>query len=136
MNAVDTNVLIYAHDSRCPAEQAIATELITTLEDGALHWQVACEYIAASRKLAPLGFELEDAWAELDRLMKSWTVLLPNWTVLSDARALQGRYSLSFWDALLVAACLAADIQVLYTQDFAAYSEIDGMKIVDPFAEA
>jgi predicted nucleic acid-binding protein len=44
MNAVDTNVLFYAHDSRDPTKQKIAAEVIASLTDGALLWQVACEY--------------------------------------------------------------------------------------------
>jgi predicted nucleic acid-binding protein len=52
MNAVDTNVFMYAHDPRDPVKQQQALSLIQTLTDGALLWQVACEYVSASRKLA------------------------------------------------------------------------------------
>lgn len=55
MNAVDTNILIYVHDPRDLVKQATATSLITSLTDVVLLWQVACEYLAASRKLEPLG---------------------------------------------------------------------------------
>ncbi|MEJ7714026.1 MAG: hypothetical protein WKF84_30305 [Pyrinomonadaceae bacterium] len=51
MNAVDTNVPIYTHDPRDPVKQAVAVALVGTLPDGVLLWQVACEYVAASRKL-------------------------------------------------------------------------------------
>src|ERR1035437_10966311 len=44
MNAVDTNVLFYAHDQRYPVKQRVASELIATIPDGTLVWQVACEY--------------------------------------------------------------------------------------------
>ena len=71
MNAVDTNVLIYAHDTRESRKSAIANRLIYNLADGVLLWQVGCEYIAASRKLEPLGYSTEDAWAELRRLRNS-----------------------------------------------------------------
>ena len=43
------------------------------------------------------------------------------------------KYSLSFWDALLVAACLEAGVTRLYTEDFGAYPRIDGLEIIDPF---
>lgn len=52
MNAVDTNILIYVQDTRDPVKQAKAVELIDTLTEGVLLWQVACEYVAASRKPA------------------------------------------------------------------------------------
>ncbi len=51
MNAVDTNILIYVNDPRDPAKRAIAASLISSLTDGILVWQVACEYLAASHKL-------------------------------------------------------------------------------------
>jgi predicted nucleic acid-binding protein len=43
---------------------------------------------------------------------------------------------LSSWDALLVAACLEARVDTLYSEDFSGYAEIDGLKIVNPFAQA
>jgi predicted nucleic acid-binding protein len=64
MNAVDTNVLFYAHDSRDPNKQKIAAELIASLNDGALLWQVACEYLWASRKLETLGYSYSEAVEE------------------------------------------------------------------------
>ena len=53
MIALDTNVLIYACDSSDPQRQKIAIDLISSTTDGVITWQVACEFIAASRKLAP-----------------------------------------------------------------------------------
>lgn len=61
MNAVDTNILLYVHDSTDPVKQAKAATLVAALTPAVLFWQVACEYVAASRKLAPLGFRQEDA---------------------------------------------------------------------------
>jgi hypothetical protein len=56
MIAVDTNVLIYACDQADPKRQKVALDLITNAEDGVLLWQVACEFISASRKLHKQGF--------------------------------------------------------------------------------
>lgn len=65
MIAVDTNVLIYACDQTDPRRQQIALELVTRAEDGVLLWQVACEFIAASRKLSNQGFTSIHAWNRL-----------------------------------------------------------------------
>ena len=62
MNAVDTNVLIYVNDLRDPGKQEIAASLVTNLTEGVLIWQVACEYLAASRKLEPLGYDRAQAY--------------------------------------------------------------------------
>lgn len=57
MNAVDTNILIYVNDRRDSIKQETAISLVATLTDGALLWQVACEYLAASRKLESMGYD-------------------------------------------------------------------------------
>ncbi len=53
MIAVDTNVLLYVHDPRDVTKQVTASNLLQSLTDGVLLWQVACECLAASRKLVP-----------------------------------------------------------------------------------
>ena len=56
MNALDTNIWIYSHDTRDPEKQRRAQELIRTVQPLAPLWQVGCEFIAASRRLASMGF--------------------------------------------------------------------------------
>lgn len=132
MNAVDTNILIYVNDPRDPAKQRVATSLITELVDGVLLWQVATEYLAASRKLEPLGYDKTQAYQYVRDLQQVWYTSLPNWSVLDRAENLHNRFSLSHWDAMIVAACLDINIQILYSEDF-GYSNIDSLTIVNPF---
>ncbi len=56
----------------------------------------------------------------------------PTWAVINRAEDLMSRFSLSHWDSMVVAACLEANVETLYTEDF-GYSDIDGLKIVNPF---
>ncbi len=135
MNAVDTNVLIYVHDRRSPAKQAIAENLVQALPDAVLLWQVACEYIAASRKLEPLGYSREQAWQYLRGLQMLWTTKLPSWNVMDRAEALLQKHSLSFWDALLIAACLEGGVTRLYSEDFDASAQAEGLEIINPFQD-
>ena len=69
MTALDTNVLIYACDKSDPRRQQIALELIATVTDGGLLWQVACEFVADSRKLNDRGFTPIDAWNRLTEFL-------------------------------------------------------------------
>lgn len=134
MNAVDTNVLIYARDTRDPQKQQTAQSLIATLDDGVLLWQVACEYIAASRKLTSLGYDQRQAWADLANLRNIWLPFAPSWIVMNKAEALLSQYSLSFWDAMIVAACLEAGVRRLYSEDFDGSAAATGLDIINPFA--
>jgi predicted nucleic acid-binding protein len=72
MNAVDTNVLLYVHDPRDVTKQASAANLLQSLADGVLLWQVACEYLAASRKLVPFGYNLPQAYEDVRDLSVSY----------------------------------------------------------------
>jgi predicted nucleic acid-binding protein len=133
MNAVDTNILLYTHDPRNPAKQAIAFALIESLDNGVLLWQVACEYLSASRKLEPFGYDRARAWQDIRNLRRTWATVRPEWNVLDHAERLMSSYSLSFWDALIIAACLEAGVIRLYSEDFDAYPRVDGLEIVNPF---
>ena len=132
MNAVDTNVLIYLNDPRDRRKQEIATSLILSLIDGVLLWQVACEYLAASRKLRALGYDNAQAYQYIRDLQQVWYTALPTWNIINRAQNLMLRFSLSYWDAMIVAACLEVNVQTLYTEDFGELI-IDGLEIINPF---
>lgn len=133
MKAVDTNVLIYANDQRDPRKHSIAVSLVKGLDDGALPWQVICEFLAASRKLEPLGFSLAKAWVYLEKLRSTWQTVIPGWNVQVRAYGLTRRYSISYWDALLIGACVDAGVERLYSEDLDTHDGIDGLEIVNPF---
>ncbi len=134
MNALDTNIWLYSHDTRDPQKQGRAQQLIASIRPLALPWQVGCEFVAASRKLASVGFTEKQAWAALTAMRAlADVILLPVPDLWTSAQTLQGRFSLSFWDALLVAACLRDGVTILYTEDIGAPRTIDRLSLVNPF---
>lgn len=136
MIALDTNIWIYSHDNRDTRKQLRAQELIRTVSPLALIWQVGCEFIAASRKLESFGFSQEDAWAALDDMCgMADAIFMPEEELWPESRLLQERYALSFWDALIVAACQNAGVQILYSEDFGSPRHFNGLTIINPFEE-
>lgn len=135
MNAVDTNVLLYAHDPRDVRKQSAAIELLESLTEGVLLWQVACEYLAASRKLEQFGYDRRRAWQDIQDLGSVWTRVLPDWTMHGRAQVLMDAHSLSFWDALILAACQQAGVQRLFTEDMSPSMKLDKLELINPFAE-
>lgn len=133
MNAVDTNVLVYVHDPRDPKKQETAIFLLDSLEDVVLLWQVSCEYLAASRKLTTFGYDLTMAFEDVRDMRSSWKTILPSWTLQDLAKDLTSGYSLSFWDAMIVAACLESGVTTLYSEDLHSNSKIEGLSIINPF---
>lgn len=134
MNAVDTNILLYVRDPRDRVKQETASELVGSLPDSVLLWQVACEYISASRKLQSMGYGRSRAWEDISRLARVWPLRFPSSRVLSRAQSLSEVHSLSVWDAFLLAACAEADVENLYTEDLQHGSTVEGVRITNPFA--
>lgn len=133
MNAVDTNVLLYAHDPRDARKQKIAIDLISHLVDGVMLWQVANEYLAASRKLNQFGLSMPVANTALNNFRRVWAPALPTWAVVDRALSLMSRHSLSYWDGMIVAACAEAGVTRLYSEDITGYPSLDGVELINPF---
>lgn len=134
MNAIDTNIWIYCHDVRDPEKQQAAQQLIETVGPIVLLWQVGCEFIAAARKLHSLGFTEEQAWQSLaDMQAMADAVLLPAPELWPQCRAIQQRYGMHFWDAIIVATCLHYHVAALYSEDIAENDNFDGLAIINPF---
>ncbi len=134
MIAFDTNILLYAADRRDQAKREIATRLISSSTDVVMPWQVACEFIAASRKLADHGFTAVEAWDQLNHYLRAFHLAMPGATILDRARLLQLEQQWSYWDAMLVAACMEAGVSRLYSEDMPGRSAPAGLEIVNPFA--
>src|SRR5260370_38744922 len=97
MNAVDTNVRFYAHDSRDPNKQRIAAELIASLTDGALLWQVACEYFWASRKLEGFGDLYGETVEDIKNPRRAWSTGLPGRAAFDGVERRSAPYNLLSW---------------------------------------
>jgi predicted nucleic acid-binding protein len=134
MIALDTNVLIYCCDRRDPRHQQIALDLVADTTDGVLPWQVACEFIAASRKLAEEGFTAAHAWQRLAEFLALFPLIMPTPPVLERARALHVQQQWAFWDAMLVSACIESGVTRLYSEDLPGRTKIESLEIVSPFA--
>lgn len=139
MNAVDTNVLVYAADSAEPVKQNQAVELLSRLENDpnqvVLLWQVGVEYLACLRRWESLGhITRDDTLAFLSELESMFECVIPTQSLLGFSLELSSRYSLSHWDSLLIAGCVDAGVTTLYTEDLDAGMTYETVTVVNPFA--
>ena len=133
MIGLDTNVLIYACDKADPARQQIALDLIANTTDAVILWQVACEFVAASRKLDRQGFTAADAWARLSEFLDVCPLMMPRGRgVLDQAKNLHLTHHVSFWDAMILAACVDVGVGLLYSEDVPG-GDVGGIPVVNPF---
>lgn len=138
MNAVDTNVFVYALDSDEPVKQALALDLLQRLMQtgGAtvLPWQVAGELLGNLRKRELSGrIGASDVESRFRKFAAMFPLAIPNAQVFSTYFSLRARFSLSHWDAMLLAACKEAGVTTLYSEDMDAGTNYDGLKIINPF---
>lgn len=132
---VDTNVLVYARDTRHAAKHARATEWMADLwerDEGRLSMQVLQEYyVTTTRKLRP-GLHAEDARADIVDLT-AWGPVQIDAQALASAWSIEDRFGLSFWDALIVASAQSAGCDALLTEDLQHDMDFDGVRVIDPF---
>src|ERR1039458_10359564 len=131
MTAHDTNVLIYACDRSDPFRQRKALDLIESSTDGVLLWQVACEFVAASRKLKAQGFGAEQAWGRLAEFLDLFPLVLPTAGTLARAETLTREHGISFWDAMILGACLEAGVDTFYSEDEPGLPTIGPLRILN-----
>ena len=133
---VDTNVLVYRHDSSEAAKQSRADDWHTFLwrrRLGRLSFQVLQELYATLTRGRGLGLDRAAARAIVANYLQ-WQPIRIDAGMLRRAWLLEERYGLSFWDALIVAAAQVAECPTLLTEDLQHGQDLDGVRVVDPFA--
>lgn len=134
MRFVDTNVLLCAV-STTPAEAARADRArqLLTARDLVLSVQVLGEfYVQATRASRPDAMTHDQA----ARLVTAFGRHRVQPSALADVqRALQlcARFSISYWDALIVSTATAAGCDEVLTEDLQHGQDLGGVRVVDPF---
>lgn len=139
MTAIDTNVFIYSLDTDEPIKRAKAQELVNRLTQApgstVLLWQTAAEFLRNLRKRQAKGHMTAAQVEEhFQNLVNLFPLIPPTARSLPHYFDLFGRFSLSHWDAMLLAACKEAGVTTLYSEDMDAGTDYDGLRIVNPFA--
>lgn len=139
MIAVDTNVFVYTVDADEPAKQDQAIRLVRGLYEGEepvyLMWQVCGEYIRQlRRRQQKFGMNEQTLRQIVSGVRELFPLVIPSERIIDRALDLVTTHTLSHWDSMLVAACLEAGINTLYTEDMGAPRSIESLKLVNPFA--
>ncbi len=70
----------------------------------------------------------------IDRFYFDYEIVELNEAILVTASDLRARYTLSFWDGLIVASAFAANAEILYSEDMQNNLTVENkLKIVNPF---
>ncbi len=132
---IDTNVLVYAEASDAPVKQRAALALLKQLyesTDGVISTQVLQEYCNVALK--KLRLSAQHIRAQLD-LYEQFEVVQVTPTVIRAGLDLHQTRSLAFYDAVIIASAKFAGCNVLFSEDLNTGETMDGVRIVNPFAE-
>lgn len=61
------------------------------------------------------------------------TLVLPTDANLTRAKELHVTRGVSLWDALILAACVEAGVEIFYSEDLPGFDDLDDVRIVNPF---
>src|SRR5690348_335095 len=119
MKAVDTNVLAYSVDADGKDKRVKALELLARLPpaETVIPWQVACELGSVLTRFVTSGRTAFDPAITISTIASRFTVIMPRESLVLEALVLRAAHQLSYWDALLLAACVEAGVTALYTED-------------------
>jgi predicted nucleic acid-binding protein len=132
---VDTNVLVYAHDSSAAEKYERAKSLVQRLwteKAGVVSTQVLQEFYVTVRKkvLRPCDVGTAKRW--LSHYV-NWRVIEIDGSTILEAIDIERRYQLSFWDALIVQAANRAGTTLLYSEDLNSDQRYGTVRVENPF---
>ena len=137
MNAIDTNILVYAFDESEPIKRPQARQLIRhriSADDTVLLWQVAVEFLGCLRRWHAAGrMTADDVVDFFEEVLLSFPLVSPSREVLLQSQRLFSTVSLSHWDSLVIAACSDAEVDTLYSEDMQHEQVYDGVRVINPF---
>jgi len=134
---VDSNLLVYAHDRGAGEKHATARALVRDLwrdRAGVLSTQVLQEFYVNVRRKAAYPVPLPEARRLVEDYL-AWTLVVNDGRSIVEALAIEARYRLSFWDALIVQAAQAAGVETLYSEDLSHGQSYGSVTVVNPFAD-
>ena len=130
---IDTNIVVYANDSRDPDKQEKARSIVVELirnGRGVISTQVLQEY--AHVAVSKLGQDEAVVLRQL-KLMETLEVVQQTPGMIRRSVELKKTYGINFWDACIVSNAEFAGCDLLYSEDLNTGQFYSGIKVVNPF---
>ena len=131
---VDTNILMYAHDTSAGGKHERAKALVEELwrdRTGVVSTQVLQELSVNLRKKVHRPLDVK-ATREIVADYLTWQVVVNGGDAILEAIDLEARYQISFWDALVVQAAQASGAETLYSEDLSDGQTYGSVRVINP----
>ena len=135
---LDTNILIYAHDTIDPRKQQIATQLVHDAIHtgrGYISTQVVQEFLYAVLRKFKQPMTFMECHRYLQDVLEPLCAYFPSISTYDRALLIAEETGFHFYDALIVAATVESGCRTLLTEDLQSGRQIHGVTILNPFAE-
>ncbi len=133
---LDTNIFVYSFDSSAPAKRERALGLIrhaVTTGVGVVSYQVVQEFFNVALRRFSRPMSADDAQQYLATVFRPLMAVESSLGLMRQGLHIRSRYSLSWFDALIVSAAVEARCGVLYTEDLQHGLEIERVLVQNPF---
>lgn len=131
---VDTNILVYAHDLVSGVKNVRARALVETLWEsggGVVSTQVLQELCVNLRRKAVKPLATEQIRSLIEDYL-DWEIVVNTQNSIIDALAIENRYQISFWDALIVHAAERSGADILYSEDLSNEQIYGSVRVINP----
>jgi len=134
MNALDTNILVYAVSTTDGSKEKAAKKILAraTHAGWSVPAQVYGEFFAVMTRRQYMT--RKDARAAIQAFSAVMPALPSTVTAHVAALKLAAERQVQYWDALIIAVCAEHGVTHLYTEDTPSASTLLGVKCVSPFA--
>ncbi|MBI4377531.1 MAG: PIN domain-containing protein [Nitrospinae bacterium] len=132
---VDTNILIYAHDTSAGIKHKKAQDIIVDLWEsglGILSIQVLQEFFVCVTNKISKPLTLDKTKEIIESLLK-WNIVVNDGEFILKAIEIHRRYRYSFWDSMIIQAAIKGNANFLLSEDLSNDQIIEGVRVKNPF---
>ena len=128
---LDTNILVYSFDTREPEKRERALGALERLDHRVLSTQVLLElYNVLTGKLKDTAAgQIAD---EIIEHLSFQTVVPADARLVNQAIQIAGRFQISIWDAMIVAAAKRGGCKEIWSEDLTVGMVFDGVTVINP----
>lgn len=133
---LDTNVFVYSFDRTAPAKARRALQLIREAVEtrkGIVSFQVVQEFFNVALRRFAKPMTLADAEQFLSTVFRPLMAIHSSPALYAEALRLSDRFSLSWYDSLIIAAAIEGQCSVLYSEDLQSGQRFGDLEVRNPF---
>ncbi len=133
---LDTNVFVYSFDRSAPVKARRANHLIRRAVEtrkGIVSYQVAQEFFNVALRRFAQPMTVAEAEQYLSTVFRPLMAIHSSQALYGEALRLSGRYRLSWFDSLIVAAAMEGQCSTLYSEDLQDGHRFGDLRIENPF---